>query len=210
MGYIHDLIGRMISRPPNGWSFSILLMLWRISTYQGNLRHVSRLLCKSSLGKEQQKSFPLCKIFSWRGSNHRNLSKKASHGSFLRDSSSISLLSFLSGIDLIRDESEDSEVGDWQLTLCFQSSVSLTFRVVVLLFSFVSIFLSPETFVTLFYCHILVIILVVDKKCRMTYIPAGIATRQRDVGDQNATTPHYDRTLPITRCFTGFFSNIHA
>ena len=61
----------MISRTRNGWTFYIHLLLWRISTYQGDLCHVLCLLCKSSLGKEQQKSFPLCKFFSWRGSSHQ-------------------------------------------------------------------------------------------------------------------------------------------
>jgi hypothetical protein len=92
-------------------------------------RHVSCPLCKSLLGEEQPKCCPLCKMFSWRGSSHRNLSRKALRSSFLRDSSAITLSPFLSGIESRWGSSRRRSMVD-----SFSSSVSITLHVAVLFF----------------------------------------------------------------------------
>ena len=61
--------------------------------------HVSPPLCKSSPRVEWQQCCPPFRIFSWRGSSHRNLSRKALGCSFLADSSPITLLPSLRGTD---------------------------------------------------------------------------------------------------------------
>ena len=61
--------------------------------------HVSPPLCKSSPRVEWQQCCPPFRIFSWRGSSHRNLSRKALGSSFLADSSPITLLPYLPGTE---------------------------------------------------------------------------------------------------------------
>src|SRR5258708_28085976 len=61
--------------------------------------HVSPPLCKSSPRVEWQQCCPPFRIFSWRGSSHQNLSRKALGGSFLADSSPITLLPSLPGTE---------------------------------------------------------------------------------------------------------------
>ena len=52
-------------------------------------------LCMSTLEEEQQNCCPLWKMFSWRGSSHRNLSMKEHYAvHFLRDSSPTTLSPF--------------------------------------------------------------------------------------------------------------------
>ncbi len=95
---IRNWFGRvMLSRTPYGCNSYFHLPRRPISTYPKNLRQVSRPPCKSSLGAEQQKYCPACRIFSWRRSSHRDLSRRILGSSLPRDSSPITLSSFLTG-----------------------------------------------------------------------------------------------------------------
>ena len=79
----------------------------KTSTYPSNLRHVSRPLCRRSVRSGQQNCFLPYRISTWRGSRHRNLSRKALSDSFLLDSSPIALSPFLSGIESRRGMSRN-------------------------------------------------------------------------------------------------------
>src|SRR6266436_6381074 len=80
-------------------------------------RQVSRLPCEKTLG---QKCCPACRIFSWMGLSHRNLSRRILGSSLPRESSLVALSPFLKGM-------HECDAGRRRLTidmcLCSPSSV---------------------------------------------------------------------------------------
>jgi hypothetical protein len=86
----------------------------------------------SSLGEEQQKCCPPCKMLSWSGFGHRNLSRKALCGSFLRNGSLITLSPFLPGIET------GGTARRWpMIDNCLPPFRLVNIRLAVLFFSFV-------------------------------------------------------------------------
>ena len=80
-----------------GWDYYPHFPVRRTSTYLGNLHHVLCKRCKNSLGSEQQEYCLTYRIFSWRHSRPRDLSRMALGSLLLRDSSTVTPWQFLAG-----------------------------------------------------------------------------------------------------------------